>query len=104
MTPFEVVYGQSSPTLHNYECGSTAVAQVEGSLVEQDSLLKVLKENLQMAQNQVKINADRHHQEQEFEHGDFVYLKLQPFQQMSIYMSLWKHETFISVLWPILCT
>ena len=104
MTPFEVVYGRSLPTLHNYKCGSTAVAQVEGSLVERDSLLKVLKENLQMAQNQVKINVDHHRQEQEFEHGDFVYLKLQPFQQMSIYMSLWKHETFISVLWPILCT
>ena len=49
MTPFEVVYGQSLPILYNYECGSTIVAQVEGSLVERDSLLKVLKENLQMA-------------------------------------------------------
>lgn len=76
MTPFEVVYGRASPTLHNYKHGSTAVAQVEGSLVEQDSLLKVLKENLQMVQNRMKINIVRHRQEQEFEHGDFAYLKL----------------------------
>ena len=32
MTPFEVVYGRALPTLHNYEHGSTAVAQVEDSL------------------------------------------------------------------------
>ena len=60
MTPFEVVYGRAPPTLHNYEHGSTAVAQVEDSLVERDALLKVLKENLQSAQNRMKINADCH--------------------------------------------
>ena len=54
------------------------------TLVERDALLKVLKENLQSAQNRTKINADRHCREQEFEPGDFVYLKLQPFRQMSI--------------------
>ena len=32
----------------------------------------------------MKINADRHRREQEFAPGDFVYLKLQPFRQMSI--------------------
>ena len=54
------------------------------TLVERDALLKVLKENLQSAQNRTKINADRHRREQEFEPGDFVYLKLHPFRQMSI--------------------
>ena len=52
------------------------MAQVEDSLVERDALLKVLKENLQSAQNRMKINADRYRREQEFEPGDFVYLKL----------------------------
>ena len=32
----------------------------------------------------MKINADLHRRGQEFEPGDFVYLKLQPFRQMSI--------------------
>ena len=32
----------------------------------------------------MKLNDDRHHREQEFEVGESVYLKLQPFQQLSI--------------------
>ena len=32
----------------------------------------------------MKINADRHHREVIFEPGDFVYLRLQPFRQLSI--------------------
>ena len=84
MAPFEVVYGRPPPTIHSYEVGSTSVAQVETSLCERDDLLRLLKENLQTAQNRMKINADRHHREVIFKPGDFVYLRLQPFRQLSI--------------------
>jgi len=60
------------------------VAQVEDNLREWDALLKLLREKLIAAQARMKLNADRHRQEQEFAPGDFVYLKLQPFQQLSI--------------------
>lgn len=36
-----------------------------------------------MAQNQMKINEDRHRCELEFEPGDFAYLRLQPFHQLT---------------------
>ena len=47
-------------------------------------MLKLLKENLVIAQNRKKISEDRHQRELEFEPGDFVYLKLQPFWQLTI--------------------
>lgn len=84
ITPFEIVYDRSPPTVHCYECGSTPVAQVEDNLHEWDSFLKLLRENLIATQAPMKLNADRQRQEQEFAPGDFVYLKLQPFRQLSI--------------------
>ena len=80
MTPFEAVYGRAPATIHNYENGTTAVAQVEASLKGRDEILKLLKENLVTAQHRMKLNR----RELEFMVGDYVYLRLQPFRQMSI--------------------
>lgn len=48
---------------------------VEQSLMERGKMLSVLKSNLVMAQNRVKIQADKHGSERAF-CGDFVYLGL----------------------------
>ena len=52
----------------------------------QDSqdILKILKENLQTAQNQQKLYADKHRIERSFEVEDLVYLRLQPYRQSSL--------------------
>jgi hypothetical protein len=50
-----------------------------GSKESQD-ILKTLKDNLQMAQNQQNIYADRHRVEHTFEVGDLVFLRLQPYR------------------------
>jgi hypothetical protein len=50
---------------------------------EQD-ILKALKDNLQVAQNQQKTYADRHRVERTFEVGDLVFLRLQPYRQSSL--------------------
>jgi hypothetical protein len=47
-------------------------------------ILRVLKENLQVAQNQQKMYADRHRVERNFEVGDLVFLRLQPYRQSSL--------------------
>ena len=60
------------------------MAQVEDNLHDRDALLKLLRENLTTTQARMKLNADHHRREQEFAPGDFVHLKLQPFQQLSI--------------------
>jgi hypothetical protein len=43
-----------------------------------------LKDHLQRAQNQQKVQAEKHRIEHTFEVGDLVYLRLQPYKQASI--------------------
>ncbi|PKI60698.1 hypothetical protein CRG98_018945 [Punica granatum] len=79
MTPFEAVYGRPRPVLVGYEPGSTAVNIVEKQLRARDAILQELKSNLAAAQNRMKAAADKHHRDEGFEVGDWVYLKLQPY-------------------------
>ena len=43
-----------------------------------------LKDNLQWARNRMKARADMKRRELEFQIGDFVYVKLQPYRQHSV--------------------
>ena len=43
-----------------------------------------MKDHLQRAQNQHKVQADKHRVDRTFEVGDLVYLRLQPYRQASI--------------------
>jgi translation initiation factor IF-1 len=46
--------------------------------------LQSLKENLANAQNRMKVMADKHRSNVEFQVGDKVFLKLQPYTQSSV--------------------
>lgn len=84
MTPFEVVYGQPPPTYISYIPGESSVATVDGVLNDRNSMLRLLKANLQEAQNRMKKSAVKTRTERYFEVGDWVYLRLQPFKQASV--------------------
>lgn len=43
--------------------------------------MQILKENLNMARERMKIQADKTITERRFEVGDWVYLRLQPYHQ-----------------------
>ncbi|PKI75080.1 hypothetical protein CRG98_004554 [Punica granatum] len=85
MTPFEAVYGRSAPILVGYEPGSMVVDEVEEQLRARDAILRELKSNLAAAQNRMKAAADKHRWDEEFEVGDWMYLKLQPYRQHSVF-------------------
>ncbi|PKI78281.1 hypothetical protein CRG98_001339 [Punica granatum] len=85
MTPFEAVYGRLAPLLAGYEPGSTAVNEVEKQLRARDALLQELKSNLVAAQSRMKAAVDKHRRDEEFEVGDWVYLKLQTYRQHSVF-------------------
>ena len=53
-------------------------------MIERDGLLAVLKSNLQIAQNRMKVHADKKRTERQFKVGDMVYLKLVPYQLQSL--------------------
>lgn len=79
-----MVYGRSPPIVIPYVPGTTQVAAVDAYLRDCTSILRDLKRNLQVAQEHMKIQSDKHIREVEFTIGDFVYLKLQPYRQTSI--------------------
>jgi hypothetical protein len=57
---------------------------VDDHIGHQQEVLKLLKENLVMAQNRMKQQVDQHQSEREFEVRDWVFLRLQPYKQMSL--------------------
>jgi hypothetical protein len=57
---------------------------VEDHIENQQQVLQILKDNLTMAHNRMKQQADQHRSERSFEVGDWVFLRLQPYKQMSL--------------------
>jgi hypothetical protein len=57
---------------------------VEDHIDHQYQVLQVLKDNLTMAKNHMKKQADQHHSEISFEVGDWMFLILQPYKHMSL--------------------
>jgi hypothetical protein len=64
MTHFEAVYGQNLPSVLSYLPGTSKVQAVDQTLTVREDILRTLKENLVMAQNRMKQQADQGHSEQ----------------------------------------
>ncbi|KAL0330121.1 UNVERIFIED_CONTAM: Retrovirus-related Pol polyprotein from transposon [Sesamum radiatum] len=58
--------------------------EVEELIHERFKFLRLLKDNLHQAQQRMKLCADKRITEREFEVGDKVFLKLQPYRQTSV--------------------
>ena len=84
MTPFEALYGYAPPAIKPYIPGSTVVANVDAQLRSRDELLALVKRNLHQAQARMKAYYDKNHTERQFQVGDWVYVKLQPYKQTSV--------------------
>ncbi|KAH9802499.1 Integrase catalytic domain-containing protein [Citrus sinensis] len=85
LTPFQALYGRPPPSVSRYIPGTSNVHKVDKELMSKDDLLKLLKQNLEMAKNRMKQQTDRHRRDVQFDIGDLVYLKLQPFRQQSVF-------------------
>jgi len=53
-------------------------------LEERDKLIEQLKQNLQKSQQYMKHFADKKRQHEEFQEGDWVLVKLQPYRQLGL--------------------
>ena len=60
------------------------VSTVEDLLKEREQLSRMLVDQLEKAQHRMKYYADKKRSEREFQVGDEVYLKLQPYRQSSL--------------------
>lgn len=83
-TPFYAVYGQEPPDHNFMTLKTSSVAAVDNWARERATILRMLRENLHQAQHRMKHYADRLRTEREFDVGDWVYLRLQPYQQSSL--------------------
>jgi hypothetical protein len=84
MTPFMTLYGYHPPSITSSLKEKSKVQVVEDHIENQQQVLQILKDNLTMAQNHMKQQADQHRSERSFEVGDWVFLRLQPYKQMSL--------------------
>ena len=64
------------PSITLYLRDQSKVQEVEEHIEHQQQVLQLLKDNLTLAQNQMK--------QQGFEVGDWVFLRLQPYKQVSL--------------------
>jgi hypothetical protein len=87
ISPFEAVYGFPPPRLMPFEAGTTKVQAMEKELKSREFILKLLKENIQDAQSRMKHFADKCRTYREFAVGDWVFLQLCPYRQMSVSLS-----------------
>ena len=62
----------------------TPVAVVEAVLQKRANMDHALKKQLELARNRMKQSVDKKRTEREFEVGDWVFLKLQPYRQNSV--------------------
>nr|GEV71166.1 protein NYNRIN-like [Tanacetum cinerariifolium] len=64
-----------------------AVEAVDRTLVAREQTLKLLYFNLKKAQDRMKSQADKARSDREFQISDWVYLKLQPYRQLTVRQS-----------------
>ena len=85
MTPFQALYGRLPPTIPNYLMGTTPVHAVDQNLTSRNAILRQLKTNLHAATNRMKQVVDSKRRNIEYQVGDMVFLKLQPYWQQSVF-------------------
>lgn len=83
MTPFRALYGYDATSFVDLAFGDSRAPKARECLQDSQDILRALKDNIQHAQNQQKMYADRHKIERSLEVGDMVFLRLQPYRQYS---------------------
>ncbi|KAL6578234.1 hypothetical protein OROMI_010562 [Orobanche minor] len=83
-SPFEVVYGRKPPTILQFVPGEVRVQSVLMELQDRNEALKQLKQHLSQSQARMKENADKKRRDVQFQVGEWVYVKLKPYRQMSV--------------------
>jgi hypothetical protein len=82
MSPFEALYGRKCRTPLYWD--QTGERQFFGPKViqELEEQVRLIRENLRIAQTRQKSYADNRRRQLEFEEGDYVYLKVSPLRGM----------------------
>jgi hypothetical protein len=74
MTPFEELYGKNPPSVLSYMPSVSKFHEVDQTITVREAILRTVKDNLFMAHNRMKQQADQGHSERQFVEGDQVFL------------------------------
>ena len=69
------LYGYHPPSITSHLRENSKVQVVEDHIKHQQQVLQLLKDNLNLAQNRMKQQADQHRSERGFDLGDWVFLR-----------------------------
>lgn len=84
MSPYEALYGTQPRQICLPSSHRSAVGTVEDFQIKREAMDHVLKDAIQAAQNKYKQYADKKRREATLNVGDWVFLKLQPYKQLSV--------------------
>jgi hypothetical protein len=84
MTPFRALYNYNRLSFIEITFGGSKAPIVQDWVQQSQDILRELKDHLQREHNHQKVKADKHRVERNFEVGDLVYLRLQPYRKDSI--------------------
>lgn len=84
ITPFHALYGFPPPLNISYVLGDSKVVAVDELLQAREETSRMVRHHLLRAINRMKQYADRRRSDWVFQVGDWVFLKLHPFQQQSV--------------------
>lgn len=87
MKPFEALYDHSSPINTPYFPKDSKVPIVDALLLSQEDTKQVLQQHFLNAQHKMKMMANRRRSKRQFQSGDQVYVKLQPYRQVIVHSS-----------------
>ena len=83
-SPFEVVYGHPPRYFGVQPYSAIAADSVEQWLHHKTTVLASVKQHLERAKQRMKVQADKKRVDRQFEVGDMVFFKLQPYVQDSV--------------------
>ncbi|KAK1652704.1 hypothetical protein QYE76_070509 [Lolium multiflorum] len=83
-SPFEVLYGRQPRHFGFQNTEPTGNLDLDVWLKERAEMLPVIRQHLERAQARMKSQADKKRSERSFKVGEWVYLRLQPYVQVSV--------------------
>ena len=81
MSPFRALYGYDALTFSDMIFCDSRAPKAKYWVEESQEILKLLKDNLQVVQNQQKQYTDKHREERAFQVDDLVYFRFHPYKQ-----------------------
>jgi hypothetical protein len=84
MSPFQALYGYAPPQIAEINIPCDATPECVTTVQEHEQMMKTLQYNLAQAQNKMKKYADLNRTERQFEAGEMVYLKMQPYRETAL--------------------